>query len=283
MKLSTLFALLLSLIVFPAKASILVDFTVPSGFTGADRLNLNSEIVLDFSIDGTGNVTLDASNTGGTTATTTATDSQSAVNSWDGIVGTVTEGSLFNTNFTLMMNGLRRDNAMTSFLNTNISGDGAIDGTTNGVLGIFGQNASRIDGSTLTNVNLERIVFTLSTTASNLVLDFDSFSHFGGGGSDAQVIQGTTTVDFFNIGDGTSDLSASSFEIQNGESIIFTMPETGNAGFGLDAITFTAIPEPSTVILLSLGAVLLAGYRLRKLRANPNRNFRLCISKKPII
>ncbi|MEM6279060.1 MAG: PEP-CTERM sorting domain-containing protein [Verrucomicrobiota bacterium] len=266
MKSLTFFSFFAFLFAVPAQGSIMVDFLIPSGFTGGDRLNLTSEIVLDFSIDGTGMVTLDASNAGAAGSSSTVADSQAAVNSWDGVVGTVIESSLFNTDFTLTMNGFRRDDAMTTFNPVNISGDGAIDGTTNGVLGIFGQNASRIDGSNLTNVNLERIAFTLSTTTSNLVLDFESFSHFGGGGSDAQVIQNTTTVDFFNIGDGTADLSASSFELQNGESIIFTMPESGNAGFGLDAITFSAVPEPSTIILLSLGALLVGGCRLRAWR-----------------
>jgi hypothetical protein len=79
-----------------AMASITLDFNVASSNTGPNRLIINgaSPLTFAFSVDGSGNVTLDAS--------TTSPDQIDidTVNGWDGAVGTVSVPSLFNSSFT---------------------------------------------------------------------------------------------------------------------------------------------------------------------------------------
>ncbi|MCU0858386.1 MAG: hypothetical protein MUC65_08310, partial [Pontiellaceae bacterium] len=78
-------------------AAVTLDFNVASNFTGATRLyaGIGQTLTFDFTLDGAGNVTLNAS-TG-----STVPDVISTVNSWDGAAGTVSNPALFGKTFTL--------------------------------------------------------------------------------------------------------------------------------------------------------------------------------------
>ncbi|MEM6911881.1 MAG: hypothetical protein AAF555_09915 [Verrucomicrobiota bacterium] len=83
-----------------------------------------------------------------------------------------------------------------------------------------------------------------------------------------RVVQGTTTQDFTNIGDVTQDLTPFTFDLENGESLTFAVPD-GGTGWALDALTFTAtvVPEPTTSSILGIAAIVLCLLRPRRTKA----------------
>ena len=110
----------------------------------------------DFSINGSGAVTLDAS------TTSLAANIITSVNLWDGGVGTVTDPLLFGTTFQILMTSSSVLTANRSF---------TMDGRySTGMIGVSGNNSSRIDGQTATPTpdDMERLTFTL-TSGSPLI------------------------------------------------------------------------------------------------------------------
>lgn len=219
-------------------AEVTVDFNVASMFTGASRLNnLARGLTFVFSIDGVGNVMLDAS-TGNTDQRIVDT-----VNTWDGNVGTVTESSLFNSSFTLVAN---------ASLANGISGEGNItmDGIDSGILAVQGQNASRIDGSTLTPPNIESLVWTL--TSGNVILDIKSWV-YGGSMADqgeARLVSGGTIKDYVNLAGtaGTLNVSNDELSIAGDRDLVFTVQEDASHGVGLGGFTFDVVFSLNMVI-----------------------------------
>ena len=113
---------------------LMAEVAVP--FNNTDLLNTANTsigaVTLTFTVDGTGNVTLDAS----TTATVAA--ATNAVNAWDGPVGTVTFSGAFNKVFTLRMAGVGTSGSSNDLRLCNISG---------GVVGVAGIAQYRIDNN----------------------------------------------------------------------------------------------------------------------------------------
>jgi hypothetical protein len=241
-------AIMLAVGASAAMASISLDFNVDSGYTGPSRLRISSDIIsYNFTVDGSGNVTLDAE------AVSTDANATNTVNSWDGAVGTVTDAALYNTSFTLTAQGYRRVNDGSSYASTDIS----MDGEDGGGIGVFGQNGSLIDGATLATTNLEQIVWTLS---GNVVLDFSSFDYGDWGGSpDIELSTGATNVTYLNIPTTepadvalNMDISSVGFSIGNGESLTFAAPADASNGISIAGLNFTAsIPEPATLGLIA--------------------------------
>lgn len=232
-----------------ATAAVSLDFNVDAGYNGATRLRISSDIITyNFSIDGAGNVALDAG------AVSTDANAISTVNSWDATVGTVSDTDLYGKTFTLTAQGYRRINDGTSYASTDIS----LDGEDGGGLGIFGQNGSLIDGATLTSTNLEQIVWTLSGDVS---LNFSSFDYGDWGGSpDIGLDDGTTSITYLNMTTTeptdvalTKDISSAGFSIGNGESLAFFAPADGSNGISIAGLDFTvAVPEPATIGLFAV-------------------------------
>tara|TARA_B100000497_G_C7597480_1_gene359166 strand:- start:46 stop:810 length:765 start_codon:yes stop_codon:yes gene_type:complete len=242
-----------------ASGAISLAFPVDSAFVGPTRLNLGNSLTFDFTVDGTGNVTVNA------TTTSANADSIATVNGWDGSAGTVSDAALFGTSFTLTAAGERRNNAGTVFDAVGISGDGLQSG---GTIGIFGQNASVIDGATLPNGNIERIVFSLSS--GTVAATLDEFTFTGNGNSDPTVTSDSTSVNYFNNGVGAVNTSADGLSFASGGFLRFEVPDEEGAGdpaegYRLNALTFdiTSVPEPSSALLSGLALV---GLMIRRRR-----------------
>ena len=225
--------------------AVSLTFPVASELAGPTRLNLGNSLDFEFTVDGSGNVTVNA-----TTVSANA-DSIATVNGWDGLAGTVSDAALFGTTFTLTLAGERRDNSG-AFLATAISGDGLQGG---GTLAIFGQNASVIDGSTLPNTNIERLGMTVSTGA--VVASLNSFTFTGNANSDPTVTTGGASVNYFNHGTGTVKTRFDDLSITNGGTMSFEIlgeeavgdPTEGYRLAGLSFDITSPVPEPSTVLL----------------------------------
>ena len=222
-------------------STLTADVTLDFNYTGS-VLNGLQPLQLNFSVNGVGNVTLDANtlNAGASAAIT------NAVNAWDGAVGTVSEASLFGTSFTLL---------------GGTGGPGlAVGQQDTGVLGISGQAAARIDQS-----GTETLTFNASGLGAGVVLDIQTMSYgnrAANGASNVKVVDADSSYDQLipNTSTfGTIDLTGLGFAIGSGEGLGFTTTDSGvaGAGYGLAGFTFDAvvIPEPTTMSLIGLGGL----------------------------
>jgi len=216
-------------------STLTADVTLDFNYTGS-LLNGLQPLTLDFSVDGAGNVSLDASTASGNAAII------SAVDAWDGAVGTISEASLFGTSFTLL--GVTGGPGL------------VVTGNDTGILGISGQAAARID-----NNGTEVLTFNASGLGAGAVLDIKTMSYgfrAANGSSNVRVVDTDTTYDTLipNTSTfGTLDLSGEGLAIGNGEGLGFTTEAFNvGAGYGLAGFTFDAvvIPEPTTMSLFGL-------------------------------
>lgn len=212
-----------------AVAEVTLDFNVASTNAGASRLyNGSGGMTFDFTVDGSGNVTLDAS-----TASGDPIDIDT-VNGWDGAVGTVTNSVLFSRAFRLTAAAIR-DGA---------SGTITMDGAGPGVLGVQGQNSGRIDGATLPSPALEELRWTLSASDLELSLTTVELGVIVNA-SDMFVADGTQSNAFMNLSlgsAGATNLSSFGYSIGNGETLTFGQPADGDNGFGLAGFSFDVVP-----------------------------------------
>ena len=226
--------------------TVMADVTLDFNYSGP-LLNGLQPLTLDFSVGGTGAVTLDASTPSANAAII------SAVDAWDGAVGTISDASLFGTSFTLI---------------GQTGGPGlVVTGNDTGVLGISGQAAARID-----NNGTEILTFNASGLGAGAVLDIKTMSYgfrAANGSSNVRVVDPDTTYDTLipNTSTfGTLDLSGEGLAIGNGEGLGFTTEAFNvGAGYGLAGFTFDAvvIPEPASLGLMGLGGVALLLVRRR--------------------
>jgi hypothetical protein len=250
----TLYTIIASLLVTSATyASFEIDFLVDSASSGASRLNYGNSITWDFSIDGSGNVSLD----------TTASSGGTTPNAGTGAVGTVADLSLAGTTFTLTTTTTRQANGSTTIsTGSPINGEGAQLGTTNGMLGLGGGNSSQIDGRNGGGNPLaqESMIFTLSTTNQDLVLNLNGFSVGAESNSETNYSSdgGSTYTLETNSSGQNSYTNIVNSSIANGGAFSWTNAlvlegSTKNSGYGLDSITLTAtaIPETSLYGLLA--------------------------------
>lgn len=237
-------------------SAVMADVTLNFKHTTAAQHTAGSgtTVTYDFTVDGSGNVTLDAS------TTSAQANIIASVNLWDGAVGTVTDASLFGTTFQILMTSYSLTTANRSF---------TMDGRWNtGMIGVSGNNAGRIDGI---DTDKEFLKFTL--TSGSPLITLKSFSwddvSLTGPQADARLVDGDTTVTYMNMTGalgslsyfGTTDTSAAGLTLGSGaNALVFTSPlttESFSHGYGLSGMTLqiAAVPEPTTTGLFGLGTI----------------------------
>jgi hypothetical protein len=225
-----------------------------------DTAGSGTTITFDFSVNGSGGVTLDAS------TTSVLANIINSVNSWDGGVGTVTDTSLFGTTFQILMSSSSVVTPNRSF---------TMDGRySTGMIGVSGNNSSRIDGQTSspTPDDMESLTFTLTSGSPLITLkSFNwDFASTAASLADAKLLDGDTSVTYLDMTAaftgspstyGTKDTSAAGLTLGSGaNALVFTSPATidgGTHGYGLSGMTLqiAAVPEPTTTGLLGLGVI----------------------------
>ena len=223
-------------------ADVFVNFPIN------DALSRNfGTLTLEFAVDGSGNVTLDAE-----TSNPNAPP-KAVVDAWDGAAGTVSEASLFNTTFSLV--GVGVGGLITSQ---------ASQGQGLGVA-LAGGNPIRID-----NAGLESINWTLVGAAPQI--DFKSVSYenrAANGDSNLTFLDSDSRTEYLlpnTSTSGTLDLNGAGFSLANGEVFIVTADDlrdngsarAASAGASLYGMSFEVIPEPGTLglLMISGGGVL---------------------------
>jgi fibronectin type 3 domain-containing protein len=192
-------------------------------------------ITFDFTVDGSGNVTLNAS------TNSLQSDIINSVNSWDGPVGTVTKSSLFGTTFQIVMSSSSLTQANRSF---------TMDGSyPTGMIGVSGNNSTRIDGI---DSDKEFLRFTLTSGGPAIKLkSFNwDFASTAASLADAKLLSGATSVTYLNmtgavVGNsyvGSTDTSAAGLVLGSGaNALVFTSPlaagESFTHGYGLSGMT----------------------------------------------
>jgi fibronectin type 3 domain-containing protein len=225
-----------------AIAAVTLKAEVAVSFNNSDLPNTANTslgtVTLAFTVDGSGNVTLNAS------TTNTATGATNAVNAWDGAVGTITYPGAFNTSFTLTMDDV------------GAGGDLRLCNIAGGALGVAGTNQYRIDQN-----GVESIKFTATTLPAGKLkitsMDWRNINAipvtiraFTPSPSSISVTNTVTTTP------GTWDLSSSGFLLAASESIQFGNTVTGdnNKGYSLGGIAFDIIDVSSILPPTGLAA-----------------------------
>jgi hypothetical protein len=251
--------LALALVAVGSVASAAIDMNFRHTTALRETADSGSTITFDFTVDGSGNVTLDAS------TTSLLANIINSVNSWDGNVGTVDHSSAYNTTFQIVMSAYADSQANRSF---------TMDGRySTGMIGVSGNNASRIDGQTASTPNdMEYVKFTL--TSGSPLISLTSFDWDMAGTvatlADAKLLDGNTTKSYIDMVAtytgapstyGTQDTSADGFTIGSGAgALLFTSPRSdevpaGTHGYGLSGVTLNVIPEPATIGMIGFGAI----------------------------
>lgn len=225
-------------------AGITTTFT---GHTSDTTLRNLATITLDYTIDGAGNVTLDASTSNGGAIPTQIPDF------WDGAAGTVSEASLWGTSFSL------------TGTSTGSGGGYIASQGPNTGLGIQGgPSNTRIDDS-----GAEAITWTYAGFG---VLNFTGlgFADRVANGASKWLLEDSDTSVVTPIKengnvvvDGTINLNGAGYSLASGDSftissVLNTPTAVDGAGASLAGLSFEVIPEPATLGLVGVfgGAVL---------------------------
>jgi hypothetical protein len=225
-----------------------------------DQASDGDSITLDFIIDGSGDVTLDATAVGGSDVEYLA-----AIDSWDGNAGTVSSSALFGTSFQLTVFANSVDPGNSAVRDENLSLDGRYG---SGLMAVGGQNSSRIDHN---NAGGPQEFLHFQQTGGDAQLNLLSFDWHGASSVnnlwDTQVIAGTVDNTFLNLAgsSGNVDVSGFNYVIGSGANdLTFSMPINdashglGIAGLTFQAVEVSAVPEPATCgLLAAFGASML--------------------------
>lgn len=219
----------MAIAVAPLKAEVAVSFdNTTLANTASTTLGT---VTLAFTVDGSGNVTLNAS------TTNTATGATNAVDAWDGAVGAITYSGAYNTSFTLLMDDV------------GAGGDLRLCNIAGGALGVAGTNQYRIDRD-----GVESIRFTATTVPAGSKLKITSMDWRNANASPTQRAfnPSVSVTNAVATPTGTWDLSSSGFLLSGTELINFGTTVSGdvNKGYSLGAIRFdivdgTAISAPT--------------------------------------
>lgn len=224
-----------------AKAEVSTNFAnvgpVDSGtFRTAANPVGNDTIILDYYINSTGEVSLDAS-----TTNTNATFIN-LVNQFDrpnGTAGTITNSDAFNASFSLKIVPVRAGTTTPRLSVTTLDGGG---------LGVEGQNSNRVDGRTLVPPATQMLHFEL-TSPAGISLRFKDWSWVAGSGADMRFSVGENSQDFVNVaasGTANFNLVSNPLTLGNGGTLSFAETPDSSNGAGLGGFTFDVLGKAST-------------------------------------
>ena len=211
-------------------------------------------LTLDFTVDGSGNVTLDAQSTNG------GASPQAVVNAWDGPAGTIADAAFHGTNFTLT--AVAKVGGVVSTL---LQTSGA------GTQGLFVQGGNRID-----KAGAEEIVWTYEGPGSLIINSVDYVNRAGTGDSNLTFLDSDTRTEFLLPGppeptEGTIDLVGAGFSLVAGQGFVVTTddlkddgttPREAAAGAALFGISFdldttVAIATPANLSAIGVDSQVL--------------------------
>ena len=228
----------------------MADLTLDFANSNPDRdfSGSGDSITLDFSIDGSGAVSMVA------TAVGSGTDPEylAAVNSWTGPVGTVEDAALFGETFqmTILVTLVDRTNGVT-IGTERISVDGNY---LDGIMGCGGGNGSRVDWTTGAQEWLH-----FEQTGGSAVINLLDFEWHGASTAlnlwDTQLIAGGVSNRWMNLpgNTGTVDVSALGYVIGSGTNeLTIAQPLDGSHGLGVAGMTLRiAAPSGSLAPLVA--------------------------------
>ena len=197
------------------------DFVTPG--------SASATITLDFSINGAGVVSLDASTNGSNTLF------QNKVAEWDNpTVGTVIDAALLGQSFTLVGS---RSGGTGGLSITQLDGGG---------IGILGDNPNRIDGVENLTSTPETLTWTL-TAPAGLLLNLVNWSHAVGNNGDIEVSNGSIDSDFPNLSGSAGTNALSGITLVDGGSLTFReiddIGSTGGAAIAGFSFSVTTVPN----------------------------------------
>lgn len=219
----------------PLRAEVAVFFN-NTGLVNTAPASLGT-VTLAFTVDGSGNVMLDAS-----TSNTGSTPAVNAVNAWDGPVGTISHAGAYNSSFTLTMAGIGTGGGSSNDLRLV---DVIASGPTGGIVGVPGINQFRID-----NNSGEAIRFTATAVPNGSKLKVTSMdwrnSTAPGNNPTQRAFSASPALNVTNVAttiNGTWDLSASGFLLGATESIHLGTITSGDTakGYSLGALRFDIV------------------------------------------
>lgn len=220
-----------------ASAEVIVNFTNElAAARGAGT------VTLAFTVDGSGNVTLASSKTGG------HAEANAPIEAWSGPVGTIDWEGAWNTSFSIVLEGHRSDADPTSG-RLQLGDTGEYGG-----FGVGGGAGLRVDRD-----GIEWIVADVSLDAGTLLLNAVRYENVTSARPPDMVLTGAGDPHTQTLhDDGEWDVSGLNIVAGDGGSFVFTtvgFEGQTDSGYALAGLSFTVIPEPATVGMLGLGAV----------------------------
>lgn len=206
---------------------------------------INVPVRLDFSVDASGNVGLDASTTSSDAFAITT------VAGWDGPVGSLTNPVVFNTAFSLTVSASKQTGAAS----VNLSEADA------GGLAVAGQNSSRIDGGNLVPPNVETLRISSSAAYDVQFKRLDWNNSQNGVTMVAAAPGGAAATRLITSASGTWSLAGAGtdFIAASGESLELSTDSANGyalAGFSFDLIVPELPPNrtndlPNVVVIIA--------------------------------
>jgi hypothetical protein len=220
-----------------------------------EPFNTLGALTLDFTVDGSGNVTLDAS------TTSTNTPTIDAVDAWDGFVGFITNASAFGSSFSMLMedvNGYGPLGEPGGVLPGNLK----LTDTGGGGLGVGGLNAWRVDRN-----GEEAIKLTATSVPVAGIVKVTSVGWVSRVTAEAEIVLNAPLVSLTNALTsvaGTLNIEGEEVVLNAGQELSFTTPVTGVdgrgyalAGFSFDIIPGGAIVPPADLVVSAGSGVVL--------------------------
>ncbi|MGA0899189.1 MAG: hypothetical protein ACO3SO_02150 [Luteolibacter sp.] len=229
-------------------------------FNNTDLLNTAGTsigtVTLLFTVDGSGNVTLDAS------TNSVVTGAVAAVNAWDGAVGTITDSGAFNTTFTVTLKGVGNGSSSNDLRLRNFTGGSPVGG----VIGIPGTNQYRVDNHLTGSENNEYIQLTATSVpaGSKLKLTAIGWNNSNGNYSMSVFRTAPPSISLTNpvtTQTGTWDLSTSGVLLDPNQVINFGTVANENANYGysfkalgVDIVSASTLSAPAGLAATTDGA-----------------------------